>query len=156
MTVEDALTVVPLAPSLAEAAAAVARRAVLDGWPRDFSADYVAACLRDLTAASFLDGRGQRLAALLGGRVVGVGALAGEWIHGVFTDPPHQRRGVGRALLGRLREEARVAGLAQLRLIAAPGAVQFYEAAGFVVSETLERDYGRLVSMVGQPGGSVQ
>jgi GNAT superfamily N-acetyltransferase len=46
----------------------------------------------------------------------------------VFVAPEHHREGIGRALVKRLVEDARAAGLRRLRVSASLDAVGFYEA----------------------------
>jgi len=76
--------------------------------------------------------------ARLEGRVVGTGALdlkTGK-IDAVFVHPDYMRFGIGRAIVLRLVELARDAGLASLTLEATLNATPFYRACGFSGGET--------------------
>ena len=50
----------------------------------------------------------------------------------VFADGPHQRRGIGSAILARLLTRCDEAGIRDVLLFAARGAAGFYERFGFV------------------------
>jgi GNAT superfamily N-acetyltransferase len=50
----------------------------------------------------------------------------------MVTDPAHLRRGIGRALMAHIVEEAGRAGVSVLDCLATRTAVPFYRAAGFV------------------------
>jgi N-acetylglutamate synthase-like GNAT family acetyltransferase len=66
-------------------------------------------------------------------RIVGFGALDLDKheITSVYVDPSFTRRGVGRALVAALERTAAAAGLKELRLQAAGGALVFYEKNGY-------------------------
>jgi predicted N-acetyltransferase YhbS len=66
-----------------------------------------------------------------GGRIVGYAARRGREVTAAFVSPGRARAGVGAALLGGLEEASRRAGLRSLFVLAAPGAVPFYEALGY-------------------------
>jgi GNAT superfamily N-acetyltransferase len=66
------------------------------------------------------------------GQVCGVGCLGAEEIKRLYVLPTVQRRGIGRALVAGLEEQARRRGLAVLRLGAAPASVGFYLGLGFI------------------------
>ena len=65
------------------------------------------------------------------GVLLGVGALAGDELRRMYVRPEGQRRGIGRAILATLEQEARSRGLLELRTSAAPQAAGFYERNGF-------------------------
>ncbi|MBC8132232.1 MAG: GNAT family N-acetyltransferase [Deltaproteobacteria bacterium] len=75
-----------------------------------------------------------------GGEVVGAGgwtrsgarSVVGDMRHFV-TDDRSQRRGIGRAIMGRVIGDAAAAGVARLDCLATRTAVPFYLAMGFVV-----------------------
>ena len=71
------------------------------------------------------------------GRVVGVMAMAQEWIEELYVDPPEQRRGAGSALVARAKALS-PAGLRVLTLQRNVGACRFYEGHGFIAY-----DHGR-------------
>jgi putative acetyltransferase len=68
------------------------------------------------------------------GKVIGFGSIVPDKseLRAVYVDPQYGRQGVGRALVGRLEELAREAGLIELRMDASINAVPFYKANGFV------------------------
>jgi GNAT superfamily N-acetyltransferase len=66
-----------------------------------------------------------------GGRVVGYAARRGREVTAAFVSPGRARSGFGAALLARLEEDGLRAGLRSLFVLAAPGAVPFYEATGY-------------------------
>jgi N-acetylglutamate synthase-like GNAT family acetyltransferase len=84
--------------------------------------------------------------------VVGVGALDGSEIKRLYVAPPTQSRGVGKALLERLEDEALTRGLAVLWLEASPSSVAFYEAAGFQVVRAYTFSRGGRPVLRGQDG----
>ena len=65
------------------------------------------------------------------GVLLGVGALAGDELRRMYVRPEGQRRGIGRAILAALEQEARSRGLLELRTSAALPAARFYERNGF-------------------------
>ena len=71
------------------------------------------------------------------GQIIGFGSIvpANSELRAVYVDGGYGRQGVGRALLTRLEELARSAGLAELRMDASINAVPFYEANGFISVE---------------------
>lgn len=75
---------------------------------------------------------------LLGCACLDVGERPGAAeVRTFFIDPRHQRKGVGRRLWRKIRDEARARGVEVLHLDADPFATPFYEKLGFrVVGET--------------------
>jgi putative acetyltransferase len=71
------------------------------------------------------------------GEIIGFGSIvpANSELRAVYVHAAHGGQGVGRALLARLEEMARVAGLAELHMDASINAVRFYEANGFISLE---------------------
>lgn len=70
-------------------------------------------------------------------RLVGTGRIVGDGlIHAlladVIVDPEYRGRGIGEAIVRRLVEECRRAGIFDTQLFAAPGVRPFYERLGFV------------------------
>src|SRR3984893_13406670 len=67
------------------------------------------------------------------GQIIGFGSIvpANSELRAVYVDAAYGGQGVGRALLARLEELARDAGVAELRMDASINAVPFYEANGF-------------------------
>jgi predicted N-acetyltransferase YhbS len=65
------------------------------------------------------------------GRIVGYAARRGREVTAAFVSPARARAGIGAALLTRLERAASRAGLRSLFVLAAPGAVPFYEAVGY-------------------------
>jgi N-acetylglutamate synthase-like GNAT family acetyltransferase len=66
-----------------------------------------------------------------GGRAVGYAARRGREVTAAFVSPARARAGVGASLVARVEEDALRAGLRSLFVLAAPGAVPFYEALGY-------------------------
>jgi GNAT superfamily N-acetyltransferase len=68
-----------------------------------------------------------------GGALVGWGGFcaAKREITNVFVAPPHQRRGVGTAIIGALERAARAAGLDTVQLQATGTAIDFYRNVGY-------------------------
>jgi putative acetyltransferase len=71
------------------------------------------------------------------GEVIGFGSIVptNSELRAVYVDAAYGGQGVGRALLARLEELARDAGLTELRMDASINAVPFYEANGFISLE---------------------
>jgi putative acetyltransferase len=71
------------------------------------------------------------------GQIIGFGSIvpANSELRAVYVDAAHGGQGVGRALLARLEELARDAGVAELRMDASINAVPFYEVNGFTSLE---------------------
>ena len=67
------------------------------------------------------------------GKIIGFGSIVptNSELRAVYVDAAYGRQGVGRALLARLEELARDAGLTELRMDASINAVPFYEANGY-------------------------
>jgi len=77
------------------------------------------------------------------GRVVGAGGWSGRGqgpaqVRHVATDPSHLRRGIGRALMGRVLAEVAAAGFAAMDCLSTRTAVPFYESLGFEVLGRVE------------------
>ena len=71
------------------------------------------------------------------GKIIGFGSIvpANSELRAVYVAAACSGHGVGRALLARLEELARDAGLTELRMDASINAVPFYEANGFISLE---------------------
>jgi GNAT superfamily N-acetyltransferase len=67
-------------------------------------------------------------------------------LDGLFVDPAHMRRGVGRALVDDAVERARSRGAAAMEVTAGP-AQPFYERAGFTVTGPARTRFGTAVRM---------
>jgi GNAT superfamily N-acetyltransferase len=74
------------------------------------------------------------------GEIIGFGSIvpANSELRAVYVHASYGGQGVGRALLARLEELARDAGVAELRMDASINAVPFYEANGFTSLEHAE------------------
>jgi GNAT superfamily N-acetyltransferase len=70
-------------------------------------------------------------------RIVGFGSIVpgNSVLRAVYVAAEHGRQGAGRAILDRLEELAREAGLTELRMDASINAVPFYDANGFISLE---------------------
>jgi N-acetylglutamate synthase-like GNAT family acetyltransferase len=65
------------------------------------------------------------------GEILGTGTLLKAEIRRVFVNPPHQHRGVGKAIATELENRARLARIATLDLAASLVSRQFWESLGF-------------------------
>lgn len=74
------------------------------------------------------------------GQIIGFGSIvaSNSELRAVYVAAAYGGQGVGRALLARLEELARDAGLTELRMDASINAVPFYEANGFISLERAE------------------
>jgi N-acetylglutamate synthase-like GNAT family acetyltransferase len=74
-------------------------------------------------------------------KIIGVGTVLQGQIQSVFIHPRYQRRGWGTALIHRLEDHARKAGVKTLRLSALPPSKPFFEGLGYhVVTENRFKD----------------
>jgi GNAT superfamily N-acetyltransferase len=138
-----------MSPAHSAEASALLRSAIEHSWRSQFSSAYVSACLdraRTTELVAHLAAR-QVLLALRESRIVGYAAREGAWLKGVFTHPDERRRGIGHALVSALQSSASAEAVTVLWLHAAPDAVPFYAALGFVTQHDLQRAYGKLVVM---------
>jgi len=78
-------------------------------------------------------------------RIIGFGSIVpnSAELRALYVAAAHGRRGVGRAILGRLEELAREVGLSELHMDSSINAVPFYEANGFT---SLEQGEHRMAS----------
>ncbi|MCU0724077.1 MAG: GNAT family N-acetyltransferase [Planctomycetes bacterium] len=74
---------------------------------------------------------GITLVAEADGQTVGTGTVVGDHVKRVFVDPTMQGRGVGRAIMARLEEEARRGGVPEIRLEVSIPSRKFYETLGY-------------------------
>jgi GNAT superfamily N-acetyltransferase len=74
------------------------------------------------------------------GLIIGFGSIvpSNSELRAVYVAAERGRQGVGRAILERLEDLAREAGVAELRMDASVNAVPFYEATGFIALERAE------------------
>ena len=74
------------------------------------------------------------------GQVLAFGSIVprNSELRAVYVSSAYARKGIGRAILERLEELAREAGLTELRMDASINAQAFYEASGFVSLERAE------------------
>jgi N-acetylglutamate synthase-like GNAT family acetyltransferase len=75
------------------------------------------------------------------GHVLGIGALAGDEITGLYVAADHLGKGVGTALLTRMEQEARAAGAAEVRADSTLTAAGFYRRMGY--EETGRKQVGK-------------
>lgn len=85
---------------------------------------------------------GHCIVASLEGLLVGVGALMGGTIKRVFVEPSLQGRGIGHGLMERLHDEARRAGLQEVRLDSSLVAHRFYLGLGYQTVNVASIDLG--------------
>ena len=92
------------------------------------------------------DGR-TRVAVDAGDRPLGFAVLlqrddGSAVLDGLFTDPPHMRRGIGSRLLHDAADRARARGAPRLDVIANPDAVSFYRRHGFADAGQAQTRFG--------------
>lgn len=78
------------------------------------------------------------MVAEIGAKIVGFATIVAHdgndaELEGLFVEPDHWRRGIGRALVHAIEREAIAWGATRLRVLANPNALDFYKAVGFVV-----------------------
>lgn len=97
---------------------------------------FMSACVPELTVTTRRLAENEFWLAEANGRLCGCACLAAGAAEGIgqvlafFVAPGLQRRGIGRALWGRLVERARARNIGRLELDADPFAVPFYQAMG--------------------------
>jgi GNAT superfamily N-acetyltransferase len=89
---------------------------------------------------------GQVIVAQLDGEIAGFAAVVGGELDGLFVQPELWGQGIGTALADAATLEARRRGLT-LKVIAAPGARQFYESCGFSVEGDAQTRFGPALRM---------
>ena len=103
----------------------------------------------ELSADAVREGRTR--AAAIDGNIVGFASLADApgWLEleDLFVDPAFMRRGVGRALIRDVAEQARRRGIARVEVDANDHALRFYEEVGFVAVARVALDHGTAVRM---------
>jgi GNAT superfamily N-acetyltransferase len=128
---DDALAILEVQRSaIRKTAVAAYSAAIIDEW-----APAVIVRERVATFERWIE-RGEELIVIAmdpAGRIIGFGSIvpANSELRAVYVDAAYGGQGVGRALLARLEELARDAGLVELLLDASINAVPFYEANGF-------------------------
>lgn len=95
---------------------------------------------------------GDVFVAELGGTILGFAALAPRAdgdvdLDGLFVDPQHWRRGVGRALVEHVVERVRHRGAAALHVVAGRAAEAFYASCGFARTGTRATRFGPALAM---------
>jgi GNAT superfamily N-acetyltransferase len=76
----------------------------------------------------------------------------GAELDGLFVDPPHWRRGIGRRLVDHAAAAAAQAGAGSLHVIANPRALEFYRACEFQPSGEAQTRFGPAMTMRRQVG----
>jgi predicted N-acetyltransferase YhbS len=79
------------------------------------------------------------------GNIVGFATTDGDRaleLEALFVDPTSMRRGVGRALVRDLIDDARARGITRVNVIANHHALDFYEAVGFVADGVVSTRFG--------------
>jgi ribosomal protein S18 acetylase RimI-like enzyme len=103
----------------------------------------------ELSADAVREGRTR--AAAINGNIVGFASLAEApgrlELEDLFVDPAFMRRGIGRALIRDVAEQARRRGVSRVEVDANDHALRFYEAVGFVALERVTLDHGTAVRM---------
>ena len=95
--------------------------------------------------------QGRTRVAAIDGHIVGFASLADATGHleleDLFVDPAFMRRGVGRALVRDVAEQARRLGVSHVEVEANDHSLRFYEAVGFVALERVALDHGTALRM---------
>ena len=86
--------------------------------------------------------RGTVLVAEADGDLIATGSLLDGEIFAVFVHPDRQGRGLGKALMARLEEDARAAGVTESLLSVSLPSKRFYEGLGYEIVEERSRDLG--------------
>ena len=86
--------------------------------------------------------RGTVLVAEANGALIATGSLLEGEIFAVFVHPDRQGAGLGKALMERLEEDARSAGVAESVLSVSLPSKHFYEGLGYEIVEERSRDLG--------------
>lgn len=97
------------------------------------------------------------LVALLGDEPVGTASLVAEdmtirpqltpWLASVYVTPAHRQRGVGRALVRRVVDEAAALGHTRLWLYTSDDRIRFYQAMGWAITEQVDYRGARMTIM---------
>jgi GNAT superfamily N-acetyltransferase len=69
-------------------------------------------------------------------------------LEGLFVDPAHWRQGIGRALVHAIEREAAAWEATRLHVVAAAGAVPFYDALGFVAVGERRTELGAMATVM--------
>ena len=85
---------------------------------------------------------GTVLVAEADGDLIATGSLLDGEIFAVFVHPDRQGRGLGKALMARLEEDARAAGVTESLLSVSLPSKRFYEGLGYEIVEERSRDLG--------------
>jgi GNAT superfamily N-acetyltransferase len=72
----------------------------------------------------------------------------GPWVVGTIVRADRRGHGIGRVLMSHLRHWASRAGTTQLWVATGGPAIHFYQACGFTVTETLDRDNGEQATIL--------
>ncbi len=67
-----------------------------------------------------------------GGKVVGICGYDSEKVHGFFVDREYHKKGIGRLLLNKILNEAKIHGLKKIKTWSTIYANKFYEKNGFI------------------------
>ena len=95
--------------------------------------------------------RGEVIVAEIEGQIAGFAVVLAEEkkaeLDGLFVEPEHWRRGVGKALIEAAAHEARHRGLSLMTVVANPAAREFYERCGFTAEGHVETRFGPALRM---------
>jgi putative acetyltransferase len=126
----------PAAPGDAERLFEIRRRAIVALAPNGMPGAQVEAWAADLTIAG-MERKLRELEiwiAALDGTAIGWGAIRGDRLEGLYTDPEHAGRGVATELLGLLEGLMRERGVAAVHADASANAETFYLRRGYVTA----------------------
>jgi putative acetyltransferase len=124
----------PATPADAALLLDLRRRSITGLAPRGMSVADAKRWAADLT----LEGMKEKLGAMevwvaeIGGRLVGWGAIRGDRLEGLYTDPAFAGQGIGTALLGLLEGRMRTRAVESMQADASLNAEEFYLRRGYV------------------------
>lgn len=139
-------------PADAPAIWAIHARAIRESASSHYAPETVVAWSGRVTPASYAEPIATRVVLVAeddDGRLAGFAELdpAAGIVRACYVDPDYDRRGVGRALMTAIEDEARAHGRSALLLDASVNAVPFYEALGWRVEARTRHELGRGASL---------
>lgn len=74
------------------------------------------------------------------GLLIAWGSSEGDAVTGMYTEPTHCRKGIGRRLIASLESDIRCRGHSVAAVVASSNAVGFYSRVGYVPTEPIRKD----------------
>ncbi|MEL6412211.1 MAG: GNAT family N-acetyltransferase, partial [Pseudomonadota bacterium] len=87
------------------------------------------------------------LLCLAGGELVGTVGLKGDFLRSIFVEPVHQVKGLGKAMVARIEEEARRRAMAEIMVHSSLTAQDFYAALSYEFVELQTYPEGPFILM---------